>query len=625
MSTSDQTLKVFAANYPRENTVCLPPGAVARFERGGISDVAVSPDENLIAIASRLGVWLYDAHTKDFVSLVAVEGTGLLSKVVFSPDGTRIAAGDWDGKTTLWDINTGTALATYTHKDYINSITFSPNGKFIAISSRDTTATLWDVETGTACFTITHQGSVTSTTFSPDGRFIATGSGDATATLWDIDTEEIRWTFTHERQEKSVTFDSGHVQTFNRGGIGYIAFSPDGKYFATAGQRMDYSAALWDVETGKQLWCVTHEKPIDAVAFSPDSTFMAIYYPDDTVSVLRVADGIPGPETIHQEKWIDRNKVNPRVNHHKDISGRWVQFSSDGKYLAGLKKAGNSLTLWDVNTGEKIKELDGVMASGRNLVFSPQGHCFRLGCTPDPEYDTIELWDEEKRASFTHSAHVDTVAMSPDGMCLATGGRDKTVKLWHVETQQCFQTLSGHIGRILSLVFSPDGTLLVSGGGDNWEMRKNADGTTSSFSDGDSPVDRTAKVWEVATGENIATLENSGMVRGVAFSPDGKCLATGTTKTVTLWCTKTWQPIATLDTVSFESLAFSPDGSRLVTGGTWPEQRIQIWDVETRELIVELSGHKSDVESFAFSPDSRLLASGGFDGVIYLWDMTPYL
>ena len=95
-------------------------------------------------------------------------------------------------------------------------------------------------------------------------------------------------------------------------------------------------------------------------------------------------------------------------------------------------------------------------------------------------------------------------------------------------------------------------------------------------------------------------------------------------ETVTLWDTKTWHPIATLDTVNFESLAFSPDGSRLLIGGTWPEQRIQIWDVETRELIVELSGHKSDVESFAFSPDSRLLASGGFDGVIYLWDMTHY-
>ncbi len=157
-------------------------------------------------------------------------------------------------------------------------------------------------------------------------------------------------------------------------------------------------------------------------------------------------------------------------------------------------------------------------------------------------------------------------------------------------------------------------------------MQKNADGRTSYFSDGDSPVDRTARVWEVATGENIATLETSGMVLGTAFSPDGKCLATGANnKTITLWCTKTWQPMTTLDTVSFESFAFSPDGSRLVIGGTWPEQRIQVWDVETRELIVALSGHKSDVESLAFSPDGRLLASGGFDGIIYLWDMTPYL
>ena len=638
MRTSEQTLKVFA-NYPRENTVCLPPRAVARFEKGGISDVAVSPDENLIAIASRLGVWLYDAHTKDFVSLMAVESTGLLSKVVFSPDGTRVVTGDWDGKTTLWDIKTATALATYTHNGYINSITFSPNGKFIATGSRDATATLWDVETGTARFTITHQDSVSSTTFSPDGTLLATSSSDATATLWRIDTEKIRWTFTHEKHEESVTFDPEYVETFNRGGIGYIAFSPDGKYFATAGQRMDYCTALWNVETGEQLWRVTHEKPIDAVAFSPDGTSMATYYEDDTVSVLRVTDGILIPRTIHAEKWrkiirIPRAvhaekwrkiKRNLSIDHDEDGWGRRVRFSPDGKHLAEFKMGSNSLTLWDVNTGEKIKELDGVEGLARTFVFSPEGHCFGLSCTPDPEYDTVELWDEEKRASFTHSGFVITIAMSPNGTFLATGGIDKRVKLWHVETQQCFQTLSGHIGSIVSLAFSPDETLLASGGGENWERQTHADGTTFSYSAGDSPVDKIAKVWEVATGKNIATLENPWIVRGIVFSPDGKCLATGTSKTVTLWDTKTWQPIATLDTVIFESFAFSPDSSRLVIGGTWPEQRIQIWDVETRELTVELSGHKSDVESFAFSPDGRLLASGGFDGVIYMWNMIPYL
>lgn len=623
MRPSEQILKVFA-NYPRENTVCLPPRAVARFEKGGISDVAVSPDENLIAIASRLGVWLYNAHTKDFVSLMAVESTGLLSKVVFSPDGTRIVTGDWDGKITLWDINTAAALATYTHKGYINSITFSPNDKFIATGSRDATATLWDVETGTACFTITHQDSVSSTTFSPDSTLLATSSSDATATLWHIDTEEIRWTFTHEKHEESVTFDPEYVETFNRGGIGYIAFSPDGKYFATAGQRMDYCTALWNVETGEQLWCVTHEKPIDTVAFSPDGTSMATYYEDDTVSVLRVADGILIQRTIHAEKWR-KIKRNLSIDHDEDGWGRRVRFSPDGKHLAELKMGGNSLTLWDVNTGKKIKELDEVRGRARTLAFSSEGHCLGLSCTPDPEYDTVELWDEKKRASFTHSGHVNTVAMSPDGMFLATGGADKTVKLWHVETQECFHTLSGHIGGIVSLAFSLDGTLLVSAGGENWERQTHADGTTYIFSVGDNLIGRTAKVWEVATGKNIATLESSGVVRGIAFSPDGKHLATGTTKSVILWCPKTWQLTATLDTVDFESLAFSPDSSRLVIGGTWPEQRIQVWDVETRALIVELSGHKSDVESFAFSPDGRLLASGGFDGVIYLWDMTLYL
>ena len=621
MSISDQILKVFD-NYPRENTVCLPSGAVARFEKGGISDVAVSPDENLIAIASRLGVWLYDAHTKDFVSLLAVEGTGLLSKVVFSPDSTRIVTGDWDGKITLWDLKTATALATYIHKGYINSITFSPNGKFIATGSRDATATLWDVETGTACFTITHQDSVTSTAFSPDGTLLAASSRDATATLWHIDTEEIRWTFTHESRE--ITFDVGHVETFNTGGIGDIAFSPDGKYVATAGQRTDLCTTLWDVETGEQLWCVTHEKQINAVAFSPDGTSMATHYEDDAVSVLRVADGSLIPRAIEAEKWI-QIKRNPSIDHDKDGWGRRVRFSPDGKRLAEFKMGSNSLTLWDINTGKKTEAFDGVSGSALTLAFSAEGHCFGLSRTPDPEYDTVELWNAETRAGFTHSGFVITVAMSPNGTLLATGGIDKRVKLWHVETQQCFQTLSGHIGSILSLAFSPDETLLVSGGGDNWEQQTHADGTTLSYSAGDSPVDKTAKVWEVATGENIATLESSWMVRGIAFSPDGKCLATGTSKTVTLWCTKTWQPMATLDTVIFESFTFSPDSSRLVIGGTWPEQRIQVWDVETRELIVELSGHKSDVESFAFSPDNRLLASGGFDGVIYLWDMTAYL
>ena len=70
-------------NYPEENLISLPPKAMARFGRGSVSATAVSPDRNTIAVASRIGVWLYNAHTEDFIRLIAIEGTGLLSKVTF--------------------------------------------------------------------------------------------------------------------------------------------------------------------------------------------------------------------------------------------------------------------------------------------------------------------------------------------------------------------------------------------------------------------------------------------------------------------------------------------------------------------------------------------------------------
>lgn len=90
---------------------------------------------------------------------------------------------------------------------------------------------------------------------------------------------------------------------------------------------------------------------------------------------------------------------------------------------------------------------------------------------------------------------------------------------------------------------------------------------------------------------------------------------------INLWNTKTWEKLAIFDTVKIESLALSSDGALLAIGGTYPEQCIQIWNTITQTLIVEFSGHKSDVESVAFSSDSTILASGSYDGTILLWDL----
>ncbi len=674
----------FSSDYPQENSLYLPPNALARFGKSRVTAPKLSPDRTLIAVASRIGVWLYNAHTYDFLSLIAVEGTGILSKIAFSPDSSQIVTGDWDGLTKLWDIDSGAELATFAHKDYVISIAFSNDGKYLATGSRDRSATLWDVATEEALFTINHEDSVTNVLFSSDGRQVATGSWDGTATLWDIATGKHLETFSHPSQEESVTFSSGNVANFNDGGIQYIAFSPDGLHFATSGRLMDKSTRLWEVGTGKQLWTITHEASVETLVFSPTGEYIATGARDGQVHLWEIATGKPGLTVTHDKSveaiafsedsslfatgsadgivnvWQVKSAENVtsltglgRVNALQYLSNRtllvgtdsaveiwsvdkqllgilphsqddwgWhhVSFSPDGQLLAGMNQHG-TIALWDVHTGGTHKTLKNVTGYKMELVFSSEGRCVGISKVED----TLKLWDGFQTILFIPEEEVMSATVSSDSSLVAAGGREGTVKLWCVETQECCQTLSGHIGQINSLAFSPDGTFLVSGGGDNWEIKEGDDGIVHFFLSGDSPVDTTANVWEVSTGQNIATLKHPQQVCVVTFSPDGKTVATSTDKTVILWCTKTWQTLATLDTVRVESLSFSHDGAYLAIGGTWPEQCIQIWNVETARRITEFSGHKSDVESVAFSPDNQLLASGGFDGVIYLWNITPYL
>lgn len=680
--------KNFSSNYPQEETLYLPPQAVARFGKSRVTTTQISPDGNVIAVASRIGVWLYDVHTYCFLSLIGINGTGILSKIAFSPDSKRIATADWDGVTKLWDIETGANLSTFIHTDYVISIAFSSDGKYLATSSRDGNAKLWNIDAEAEILTVPHEDSVIKVLFSPEDRHLVTGSWDGNVTLWDLPTQKHLATLSHEAQEKSVTFSSGNTETFNEGGIEDIVFSPDGKYLATRGRRADKTIRLWEVKTGEQIWKVTYEALVGHLVFSPDGKYIATCEQNGQVNLRDVQTGkscltvnddtsieaftfstdgshlstgstagvvnvwcvksrknmgsltglgavdalqyLPNGTLLVEMKtaievWSLNEEHLGTLPHPLDSWGWRIRFSPNGKHLAGLSKAANAVQLWDMDTGETIEMFEGGEGSGKTLAFPSEGQCFGLSISTFPRSGIVQLWNEETLASFSHGGLVDTVEMSLNGTLVATGGRDKKVKLWQVETQQCFQTLSGHIGRICSLAFSPDGALLVSGGGDTWERQEGNDGIAYFFTAADGTVDTTTKVWKVATGKNIATLESNWMVRAVAFSPDGTHLATGVSKTVTLWCTQTWQSVATLDTVKIESLAFSPDGARLALGGTWPEQKIQIWDVKVGELVVEFSGHKSDVESLAFSPDGCLLASGGFDGVIYLWDMTPYL
>ncbi|GGN59539.1 hypothetical protein GCM10010112_14670 [Actinoplanes lobatus] len=248
------------------------------------------------------------------------------------------------------------------------------------------------------------------------------------------------------------------------------------------------------------------------------------------------------------------------------------------------------------------------------------------------------------------TGHTDAVwaaAFSPDDSLLATGGEDRSVRLWSTVTgRQLGEPLARHRDAIRSIAFSPDGRILATASDDNtvglWSLQSRTAihpglrGHTNAVLDvafspdgrriATGSIDKTVRLWDATTGAQLGPAHShAGQVYAVAFSPDGGVLASaGSDGVVHEWNSATGAQIGQIRTGhggAVRSIAFSSDGKRLATGGD--DRTIRIVSMADHAATgTVLTGHTDRVRSVAFSPDDSLLASGSYDRSVTIWSLT---
>jgi RNA polymerase sigma factor (sigma-70 family) len=316
-----------------------------------------------------------------------------------------------------------------------------------------------------------------------------------------------------------------------------------------------------------------------------------------------------------------------------------VLFSPDGTKLA-LLGYGRPIGLWDVATGKQIHQFHNRDSQPGGAAFSPDGKLLAEGDV------AVRLWDTRTGALRRELPAAEesqrAVLFTPDGNTVISAGHDKVIHLWNVHTGVSLGQLEGHDASAWSLAITQDGRVLASTGNDKvirlWNLARrkpileikglghvvelafSPDGRwLASAEEDNAPV----RVWDVRTGkERFRFGDVASRGQTVAFSPDGRLVASGHSDgAIHLWDAATGKDARRWSCRSaVKSLAFSPDGKTLATTSLW-DSGPRLWDTASGKEIHPTDAHRGMVTQICLSPAGNALLSLSNDRQVIQWDL----